>query len=251
MKSSLKPRRNRMSYGMEYPLASAAHVDERTTFIRRTYAHLAGAILAFTILEFAIFGLMPPEIAQTILGLFTRGFGVFILFALFIGAGSLARWWAFNGGSQAMQYAGLALYIVMEAVIFVPLLYVVLYFTRQPQSMLVQAGGLTLCVFGGLTVATFATRKDFSFLRTGLTIGSFVMLGAIVVGWFTGYDMGLFYSLFGIALACGYILYDTSNVIHRFRTDQHVAASLELFASVAYLFYNILWLLLQTQRRSN
>ena len=45
-------------------------------------------------------------------------------------------------------------------------------------------------------------------------------------------------------LACGFILYDTSNVIHRFRTDQHVAAALELFASLAYLFYHVLRILI-------
>jgi FtsH-binding integral membrane protein len=43
-----------------------------------------------------------------------------------------------------------------------------------------------------------------------------------------------------IVLASGYILYDTSNVLHRYRTDQHVAAALALFASVAILFWYVL-----------
>ena len=43
-----------------------------------------------------------------------------------------------------------------------------------------------------------------------------------------------------VILACGFILYDTSNVLHHYRTDQHVGAALELFASLALLFYYIL-----------
>ena len=35
-----------MSYAMDYPLAASAGESARGAFIRRTYAHLAGAILA-------------------------------------------------------------------------------------------------------------------------------------------------------------------------------------------------------------
>jgi FtsH-binding integral membrane protein len=52
-----------------------------------------------------------------------------------------------------------------------------------------------------------------------------------------------------VALASGYILYYTSQVMLHFRTDQHVAAALELFASVAYLFYNILHIVMATSSR--
>jgi FtsH-binding integral membrane protein len=36
------------------------------------------------------------------------------------------------------------------------------------------------------------------------------------------------------------ILYNTSNVLHHYRPDQHVAAALSLFSSVALLFWYIL-----------
>ena len=51
-----------------------------------------------------------------------------------------------------------------------------------------------------------------------------------------------------IALASMYILYDTSNVLRTYRTDQYVAASLALFASVALLFWYILRLFIQLRR---
>ena len=52
-----------------------------------------------------------------------------------------------------------------------------------------------------------------------------------------------------IGFACGYILYDTSNILHHYRTDQHVAASLALFASVALLFWYVLRLLMALSSR--
>ena len=55
-----------------------------------------------------------------------------------------------------------------------------------------------------------------------------------------GFSLGLWFSLAMIVLAAGSILYNTSNVLHRFRLDQHVAASLSLFASVALLLYYVL-----------
>jgi uncharacterized protein len=44
------------------------------------------------------------------------------------------------------------------------------------------------------------------------------------------------------------ILYSTSNIIHYYRTDQYVAASLSLFAAVALLFYYVLYILLALRR---
>jgi len=49
------------------------------------------------------------------------------------------------------------------------------------------AGAITGLLFLGLTVTAFSTRKDFSFLRGALTIGSFVALGIIVCSIFIGF----------------------------------------------------------------
>ncbi len=46
-------------YGM--PLVSDAAAEVRAGFIRRTYAHLAGAILAFILLEALLFQVGVPE----------------------------------------------------------------------------------------------------------------------------------------------------------------------------------------------
>ena len=60
---------------------------------------------------------------------------------------------------------------------------------------------------------------------------------AIITG---GVSLGLWFSVAMVVLACGIILYNTSNVLHRYNTEQYVAASLTLFASIALLFWYIL-----------
>ena len=88
----------------------------------------------------------------------------------------------------------------------------------------------------------FITRKDFSFLRTILVFGGFAAMGLIVVAILFNFQLGTIFVYAIIALACGYILYDTSNVLHHYRIGQHVAAALALFASVALLFYYLVML---------
>jgi len=100
--------------------------------------------------------------------------------------------------------------------------------------------GLTLVLFGGLTAIVLTTKSDFSFLGPILAIAGMVALGFIVCSIFIGFNLGTLFSGAMIVFAGGAILYDTSNILHHYRTDQHVAASLSLFASVALLFWYIL-----------
>ncbi len=46
-----------------------------------------------------------------------------------------------------------------------------------------------------------------------------------------------------VVLFSGWILYDTSNILHHYSTDQHVGAALHLFASLATLFWWVLRLM--------
>ena len=72
--------------------------------------------------------------------------------------------------------------------------------------------------------------------------GGFAAMGFIVVATLFGFALGPIFTYAMIALACGYILYDTSNVMLHYRIGQHVAAALALFAAVALLFWYILQL---------
>jgi FtsH-binding integral membrane protein len=110
------------------------------------------------------------------------------------------------------------------------------------------AGVMTVAIFGVMTAIVFITAKDFSFLRTTLMIGGFVALGVVVLSaFFGGFSLGYLFIGAMILLACGYILYDTSNVMHHYRTDQHVSAALALFASVALLFWYMIQLFMRAR----
>src|SRR5262249_5490755 len=154
----------------------------RASFIRRTYAHLAGAILAFAAIEFVIFGLFSgQELENTMRSIFMEPWSILVLFIGFIAVGWLARRWADSESAPAVQYFGLALYVVFEALFFVPILWVAQYYVRDP-TIIPTAGIMTLALFGGLTLAVFTTQKDFSFLGPILAIASFVTFGFIIAG---------------------------------------------------------------------
>jgi FtsH-binding integral membrane protein len=156
----------------------------------------------------------------------------------FMGVSMLANWWANSQTSSLMQYLGLALYTVAEAIIFVPLLFIAQF--TAGSSVILEAGVVTIGLFLGVTAVVFLTRKDFSFLGPVLAIGGFVALGFIVVNLLFGFSLGNVFAFAMVAFAGGSILYETSNVLHRYRPNQHVAASLALFASIALLFWYIL-----------
>jgi FtsH-binding integral membrane protein len=218
-------------------VADAAPV-ERAAFIRKTYTLLAIAILAFIGVE-AFFFATP--IAGAIAGLLFSGgaIGWLVVLGLFMGISFLANRWAVSETSSAVQYGGLALFIVAEAVIFVPLIMVATYYSGD-NSVLIKAGITTLGLFLGITTTVFVTRADFSFLAPILAIGGFAALGFIIASAIFGFSLGSVFAFVMVAFAGTAILYETSNVLHRFNTKQHVAASLTLFAAVALLFWYIL-----------
>jgi FtsH-binding integral membrane protein len=238
-----------MSNAYETPhsnVVSHSMPEERAAFIRRTYAHLAGAVALFVVLEY--FLLQSEAVVGFMLSMLTESqYGWLMVMGGFILVGWMGRSMARSIASPAMQYLGLGLFVLGEAIIFVPLMYLAMYYSSP--DVLPTAAFLTTVLFGGLTTYALTTRKDFSFLSGILTIGGFVALGVIVAAVIFGFTLGLFFSAAMIVLASGAILYDTSKIVHEFRTDQHVAASLELFASVAMLFWYMIRLLMSLSNR--
>ena len=106
-----------------------------------------------------------------------------------------------------------------------------------------------LTFVGGITATVFITKKDFSFMGSILSMGGFVALGFIICSMIFGFSLGLVFPSVMVVFAAGSVLYSTSNVMHQYRTDQHVAAALSLFASVALLFFYILQVLMSLSSR--
>jgi FtsH-binding integral membrane protein len=232
-------------------------VSDRARFIRLTYLHLLLAILAFG-------GLMYLLMTQELL--VTRVSAPLVAFALggrahwaivlvaFMAVSWVADHWASSASSRAMQYAGLAFYVVAEALIFVPLLAIVEWKTR---AILAQGGTephivrdaaiVTLGLFTALTASVWLSRKDFSFLRSGLAIASGAALSLIAVSLVFGFSFGLVFSVAMVLLAGAYILYQTSQVLAHYDPRQHVAAALALFSSVALMFWYVIRILLRAR----
>ena len=228
-----------MDFGTNTNTAFYAQEADRAAFIRRTYLHVAGAILAFVVLE-AI--LLQLPIGGAIVSVLSGRFSWLLILGAFMGVSWLAQKWANSDSSTGMQYLGLGLYVVAEAIIFLPLLYVAAYYTSE--HVIVSAGLITMFLFAGLTASVFISKKDLSWMGRILTIGGFVALGIIVASMLFGFTLGLLFSAVMVIFAGGSIMYQTSNVLHHYRTNQHVAASLALFASVALMFWYVLRLVM-------
>ena len=226
------------TYGNSVAQAAPA---ERAAFIRRTYLLLAIAVFAFIAVEAFFFA---TGIAQTIASLIFSGgsIGWLAVLGLFMAISYLANRWAVSDTSVAVQYMGLGVFVIAEAIVFIPLLVIAAYASGDP-SVILKAGIVSLGLFAGLTFTVFVTRTDFSWLAPILAIGGFAALGFIIASAIFGFTLGNVFAFVMVAFAGTSILYQTSNVLHRFNTNQHVAAALTLFASVALLFWYILSIL--------
>ncbi len=229
--------------GYHREAAAYAPVNARVAFIRRTYLHLALAVAALVGVE----GLLLQSTAglDVLQAIYGNKLSLLIVLGLFIGGGFLARYMARADSGVAIKYLGLALYVAIWAVMLLPILVIA---THSPQfggmAIVNEAAVMTLVVFGGLTLTVMLTKADFSGIGPYLFAASWAIFAVILAGILFGFGLGLWISFACIALAAGYILYDTSNILHHYRTDEHVAASLELFADVALLFYHILRVLM-------
>lgn len=222
-----------------------ARPNERAKFIQQTYLHLAGAIAAFIVVSYL---LLQTGIAGAIASfVFGSRFSWLLILGAFGILGWLARGLAAKADSVGTQYAGLGLYVVLQALLFAPLLFVAVFFSDP--TVLPTAGILTLLLFAGLTAIAFTTRTDFTFLGGILKIGGFVALGIILCSILFGFTLGLLFSAIMVIFASAAILYDTSNVMRHYSPQQYVAASLELFASVALLFWYILQIVMSLNSR--
>jgi len=222
-------------YDTNQPVA-ARPLEARATFLTRTYVHLLGAILAFALLEFLYFatGLALP-IARALLGT-----SWLVVLGGFVVVSWLATRVAHAASSPAAQYGALGAYVVAESIIFVPLLVIA---ELSVPGVVRSAALVTLFGFTALTVLVHATRRDFSFLGAGLAwagVVALMLIGASVV---FGFELGTAFSVAMIGIAGASILHDTSKVLLHYPEDRYVGASLELFASVALLFWYVLRLL--------
>jgi len=211
---------------------SELSVDARSTFIWKCYAHVVGAILAFAAIEVYLFESgIAAAIAAPMLNNWLMVIGAFML------AGWGASHVAHRVQSIQAQYAAFAVFIVFEALIFAPMLYMA--YMMEP-GMIDSAAGVTILGCIGLIATVMITRRDFSFLRGMMVWMGFLALAAIIGSLMFGFQLGTWFSVAMIGFAGAAVLYDTSNIMLHYPQDKYVAASMQLFSSIALMFWYIL-----------
>jgi len=215
---------------------------EKASFYKKTYLHVALAILAFIGVETVLLKVVPE---QLIVAMFAQRFAWLLIIGVFWLASVLAAKWSLSQ-SKSTQYMGLGFYVLLEAVIFLPLIYIAMVYSGA--QVIFQAATLTVAMFAGISAVAFTSKRDFSFLRNIIVIGGFISLGLIVGGMLFGFNLGLWFSVGMVILASATILYQTSKLKDSYATNQYVGASLQLFASIMLLFWYILSILMS--RRS-
>ncbi|HUJ58431.1 MAG TPA: Bax inhibitor-1 family protein [Kofleriaceae bacterium] len=229
----------------------------RLRFIRLTYLHLLLAILAFAGLEsllvtnpFLGVHVSAPLVKFALGARWNWG----VVLGVFMVVSWIADRWASHARSRFVQYLGLAFYVCAEALIFVPLLAIVQWKTAAilarggaEPHIVRDAAYVTIAIFTMLTLSVLLSRKDFSFLRSGLMMVSGAALALIFMSIGFGFDLGLVFSVAMVLLAAGYILYQTSQVLAHYDPGSHVAAALALFSSVALMFWYVIRIFLRAR----
>lgn len=210
--------------------------EQKVAFYKKTYAHVAYGVLAFILIEYLF--LSTPAMVKVALSL-TGGKMWLLMLGGFMLVTTVAERMANNATDLKKQYLGYFLYILAEAFIFIPILYIAISLTHGT-DLIKQAAILTLALFTGLSGVVFFTKTDFSFLKNIIIIGGFLAIGLIVAGLLFGFNLGLWFSVGMVFLAAASILYQTSKLTQNYQYNQYVAAALGLFASLMLLFWYIL-----------
>lgn len=219
-------------------LVAMSSEEQKVTFYKKTYLHVALAILAFVFVETALLALA----GNYIVSLLTSGktIWMFVIGGMWLGS-FLANKWTMSQ-SRAIQYGGLAFYVILQALIFSPMILMAVAYSGG--ELLFQAAVITSMLFVGLTGIALTSNKDFSFLRSIIIIGGSISLGLIIAGMIFGFNLGLWFSVGMVFLAGASILYETNQLKNIYAPNQYVGAALQLFSSIMLLFWYVLRILM-------
>ena len=217
-------------------LLSTATDQVRVEFYKKTYKHVAGGVLLFVVFEYL---LLQSDVIVNFMMSMTQGWRWLVMLGGFMFVTNYAESTVLKTADKNKQYMAYALYVFAQAIPFVPLLYIAIYYTESAE-LVEQAAIVTLALFTGISAVVMVTKKDFSFLKAGLTVGFFIAMGLIVAGSLFGFNLGLWFSVGMCVLAGGSILYQTSNLVNKYGTEDYIPASLGLFASLMLLFWYVL-----------
>ena len=194
------------------PSSSTTVLDSSgTAFLRRTYLHLLGAIVALVVVRGLplLLGL-ALRVAQAILG---------TNWLIILGGFAIATWLARSVAQQSELDRGpvpgprrLHRRLGDPARARPPRRAAQGGRRRHPDGSGHHAGRL----LGADRASCIFSKKDFSFLRSVVRWGGFCALGLIVASVLFGFNLGTFFTVAMIALAGASILLDTHNVLNHY-----------------------------------
>jgi len=210
--------------------------DVRAEFIRKVY-HLFFVSLLVTVGVGYVAAM--PGIRQGMLALLP------ILLIAEIVCGLIL---AFVRRTTGVNVALLYVFSGIQGAVLGPLLTLV---ERVAPGVPAESAILTIAVFGGLSLYVLHTGRDFTYLGGMLLAGIIAMVVAGIVMFFVHSSLAnTLYCVFGILLFCGYVLYDTSMIMRRLGPDEAVAGAISIYLDLINLFWLILDLLMEMNRRN-
>ena len=213
------------SYGVT-PAASLS-VGDRLAFIKKVYGLLALSLVTASL--GAYLGSSPSllliPVAQNMMLFFILEIGL-IFFA------------QYASKKPGLNMVALFSFTTVTGLVVGPLLY------RVGPTIALEAFILTALTFGGLTFYVIYSKKDFSFMQGFLFTGLIIIIFGSLINLFFGSSLAHFIiSGASVLLFSGFILYDTSNILRHYGTDEHVSATLALYLDILNLFIALLSIL--------
>jgi modulator of FtsH protease len=110
-------------------------------------------------------------------------------------------------------------------------------------ELVVGSFGLTAGIFFALSAYAMNTKRDFSGWFAFLGVGTLAVIGAFILNWFLQIPaLALALSTMIILIACGWIIWQTQQIVRNGQTN-YILAATNLLADIFVLFNNLLALL--------
>ncbi len=218
----------------------------RSQFMTRVYVRLLFGIAAFILAQYALFTLPGPGEAS--FAAMITAMVVQTNWLLILGGFMVTSWLAtrlsYKATTPAAAYGGYALLVGANALLFATPLFIA---ATAPglEGTIETAAQISLAAFAILSFIAIRTSKDFSFLRPFLMWAGILALGGIVGSVLFGFNLGVWFPIAMIAVAGAAILYDTQKIYHSYPPNMETQAAMNLFSSIALLFWYVLQLLMR------
>jgi FtsH-binding integral membrane protein len=214
--------------------ALAAAGEARLSYVRKVYSYFGLGLLA------AAGGALITMNSGVV---YTIAEHPYITLFAFLGTFFFATSSAKNP-SRALP--ALLLFTFVNGAMISPLLFVIAsgYVKGTGPGLIYNALFLTILIFAALTTYVFVSKKDFSYMGATLTIGIFMVFGALIVNMFVhSSSLDLALSIIIVILFSGFVLFDTSRILKRAHEIPPTLGALSLYLDFMNIFLALIRIL--------